>query len=149
LSRQRSVQLFDLQITDATYPEAARLLDVLIRRRDRPKAVHFVNAHTLNQANRHDQYRRVPARSEHLFGDGTGVRWAVRALHGVRLRANRNGTDLVPYFMRERPGDGRRVFMLGTREDVLRRAVPTVEKEMSGWKVCGFQHGYFHTAAEE
>lgn len=148
LASERRVPLLDLSITDATYPEAARLLDTLVRRRDRASMVHFVNAHTLNQANRNDAYRRALGRAEHLFGDGTGVRWAVRALQGVRLRANLNGTDLIPYFMREKVASGRRVFLLGTRDEVLRRAVPAVEEQMAGWQVCGFHDGFFDDADE-
>jgi N-acetylglucosaminyldiphosphoundecaprenol N-acetyl-beta-D-mannosaminyltransferase len=146
LASERRVPLLDLRITDATYPEAARLLDALVRRTDRARMVHFVNAHTLNHAHRSEAYRGALARAEHLFGDGTGVRWAVRALQGVHLRANLNGTDLIPYFMREKSGAGRRVFLLGTRDQVLRRAVLAVEEQMPGWQVCGFHDGFFQDA---
>lgn len=148
LTTERRVPLLDLHLTDATYPEAARLLDALVRRRDQARMVHFVNAHTFNQASRDGRYRRALARSEHLFGDGTGVRWAVRSLCGVRLRANLNGTDLVPYFLRERARSGRRVFLLGTRDEVLRRAVATVERTFPGWEICGFHHGFFDASED-
>lgn len=138
-----SVSIFDLRLTNATYPEAADLLENLLLRRDRARAAHFVNAHTLNHASADDAYRRVLARAEHLFGDGTGVRWAVRLLHGVHLRANLNGTDLVPYFMQRAAGRRPRIFLLGTRDEVVRAAASAVEREFDGWSVAGLHHGYF------
>ncbi len=148
LALDRRIPIFDLEITDATYSEAARLLEGLLMRRDRARASHFVNAHTLNHANGDDAYRRVLARADHLFGDGTGVRWAVRALHGVRLRANLNGTDLLPYFMRRAAPRRPRVFLLGTRGEVLAAAAEAVEREFDGWSVAGIHHGFFGDAEE-
>ena len=148
LALDRRIPIFDLQITDATYSEAAHLLEGLLLRRDRARAAHFVNAHTLNHANGDTAYRQVLGRAEHLFGDGTGVRWAVRALHGVQLRANLNGTDLVPYFMRRAARRRPRVFLLGTREEVLRGAATAVEREFDGWSVAGLHHGFFGDAED-
>lgn len=143
LSYGRRVPLFGLHVTNADYPEAAGILDGLLNRRERARVVHFVNAHTLGHARRDASYHRALARAEHLFGDGTGVRWAIRALRDVSLRANLNGTDLVPYFMRGTAGRSYRLFMLGAQERVLSSAVDAVRRSFTGWEVCGFHHGFF------
>src|SRR5690606_13931666 len=70
LSAGRRVPLFGLQITNATFPEAAGTLEGLLNRRDRARVVHFVNAHTLNLARQDASYHRSLGRAEHLFGDG-------------------------------------------------------------------------------
>lgn len=143
LSAGRRVPLFGLQITNATFPEAAGILEGLLNRRDRARVVHFVNAHTLNLARQDASYHRSLGRAEHLFGDGIGVRWAVRALHGAGLRANLNGTDLVPYFMQGTADRNYRLFMLGTHDRVLETAATTVRRALQGWEVCGLYHGFF------
>lgn len=139
----RSLSLFEVPITDATYPEAADLLDSFVGRRDRARAVHFANAHTFNQASRDRAYRLTLCASDCVFGDGTGVRIAMRLLHGRKLRANVNGTDLLPYFMRRADSRGHRIFLLGTRDAVLMRAAKGVHRQFPGWKVCGVHHGFF------
>jgi N-acetylglucosaminyldiphosphoundecaprenol N-acetyl-beta-D-mannosaminyltransferase len=145
----RGVSLFDIPITDATYEEASDLLDSFVSRTDRPRAVHFANAHTFNQACRDPAYRAALRRADCVFGDGTGVRWAIRALHGRRLRANVNGTDLLPYFMRRADMRGHRLYLLGARDAVLERTVARLGAQFGGWKICGFHHGFFDTHEDQ
>jgi N-acetylglucosaminyldiphosphoundecaprenol N-acetyl-beta-D-mannosaminyltransferase len=77
-----------------------------------------------------------------VFGDGTGVRWAVRLLHGLRLRANVNGTDLVPRFLRLVPGRGRRYYLLGAARGAIGRAAAHASRAFPGWTLAGYHHGY-------
>ncbi len=142
----RGLSLFDVPVTDATYEEAADLLDSFVGRTDRARAVHFANAHTFNHASRDAGYREALRRADCVFGDGTGVRIAIRALHGRRLRANVNGTDLLPYFMRRADVRRHRIFLLGTRDEVLERAVARVAQDYPGWKICGFHNGFFESS---
>jgi N-acetylglucosaminyldiphosphoundecaprenol N-acetyl-beta-D-mannosaminyltransferase len=144
----RAVTVFDVPNVDASYPEAADLLDSFVARSDRPRAVHFANAHTFNHAAHDDGYREALRRADCVFGDGTGVRWAIRTLHGRALRANVNGTDLIPYFLSRAAHRKRRLYLLGTREDVILRTVARVHQDFPGWKVCGFHHGFFETSQD-
>ncbi len=144
----RALPVFDVPIVDATYPEAADLLDSFISRSDRSRAVHFANAHTFNQAAHDESYRAALRRADCVFGDGTGVRWAIKTLYGHTLRANVNGTDLVPYFMSRANGRKHRLFLLGTRDEVLHRTVARVHADFPGWRICGFHHGFFESSQD-
>jgi N-acetylglucosaminyldiphosphoundecaprenol N-acetyl-beta-D-mannosaminyltransferase len=128
---------------NASMHEALELLDTLASQRDgRSRAVFFVNAHTLNVACHESGYREVLLSAEQVFGDGTGVRWAVRLLHGRRLKENVNGTDLVPLFLRVVPGRGRRYFMLGSSPEAIGRAAEHARAAFPGWTLAGCHHGY-------
>lgn len=139
----RQLPVFGVPITDATLEEALALLEGMIDARPaRTHCVYFANAHTLNLACDNPGYREVLGSADHVFGDGTGVRWAMRALHRQRLRDNVNGTDLIPRLLRSRPGAGRRVYLLGNRPDRIERAAAYVRRHFPAWTLAGYHHGF-------
>jgi N-acetylglucosaminyldiphosphoundecaprenol N-acetyl-beta-D-mannosaminyltransferase len=78
---------------------------------------------------------------DHVFNDGTGVRWAAR-LNGVRLRDNLVGTDLVPAMFRRTAGRGYSYFLLGADRDTIGRAANFTAEAFPGWTLAGHHHGY-------
>ncbi len=112
------------------------------------RTLYFANAHTLNHAAEADDYRRVLNDADLLFGDGTGVRWAAR-LRGRRVRANLNGTDLVPAFLRAADDRRLRLYLLGATPPVVARTAAVVGRRFPGWTVAGHAHGHFGDDATE
>lgn len=138
----RDVSILGVRIRDVTRPQAAALIDDLIRRNDgRTRSVFFANAHTLNLAAADESYRAVLNGADQVFGDGTGVRWAAR-FRGIRLADNVNGTDLMPEFFRATNGCGYRCFLLGDEPATVARTAEHIRKEFPGWTVAGHHHGY-------
>ena len=91
------VSVLGVPVTDVSMDHALSLLQAMLHEQPpRAHGIYFVNAHTLNNACDRPAYRGVLRAADRIFGDGTGVRWAVRLLHGVALKDNVNGTDLVP-----------------------------------------------------
>jgi N-acetylglucosaminyldiphosphoundecaprenol N-acetyl-beta-D-mannosaminyltransferase len=101
----------------------------------------FVNAHTLNLAAQAAAYRDLSNRAACVFGDGTGVRWSA-LLRGVRMKANLNGTDLVPRLFACTADRGYRYFLLGATEDTIARAASNAHRRFAGWTLAGSHHGY-------
>jgi N-acetylglucosaminyldiphosphoundecaprenol N-acetyl-beta-D-mannosaminyltransferase len=131
-----AVPIMDLSMDDALALCTGAMLEPALAAR----SVFFVNAHTLNLAFADPAYRAVLAASDWVFGDGTGVNWAVRFLHGVRLRDNVNGTDLVPALL---GGDiGLRYYLLGASPDAIDRAATHARSAFPGWQLVGHHHGY-------
>lgn len=115
----------------------------------RSRAVFFVNAHTLNLACDDPSFRAVLGTADVVFGDGTGVRWAARFLHGVRLADNVNGTDLVPALLAAEAGHGFRYYLLGGTPEQSDRAAVHAARTFEGWTLAGHHHGYLDDAATE
>lgn len=113
------------------------------------RAVFFVNANTLNLACADPAYRAVLRSADVVYGDGTGVRWAARALHGVRLVDNVNGTDFVPRLFDSRAGRGYRYYLLGGTDAMNERAAAAARERFAGWELVGRHHGYLDAAASE
>ena len=144
----RTFSVLDVEVTDLTMEDAVDLLERLILESDeRCRSIYFVNTHTLNTATDDADYRSVLKRGDYVFGDGTGVRWATRFLHGERLQDNVNGTDLTPKFFADTAGKGYRYYLLGTREDTIGRSAERARQMFSGWDQVGYHHGYVQDPA--
>ena len=143
--RERSEELgvLGVSVANVSMDEALGWLEGLLARpADRARSVFFVNAHTLNLAVRDPVYLRVLQTADRVFGDGTGVRWAARLLHGVRLADNVNGTDLVPRLLAHPATPGRRVYLLGASPQASERAADHVRRAFPSWTLVGHLHGY-------
>lgn len=133
--------VFGVGVVDLSMREALDLcLGVMRAPPTRAHALFFVNAHTLNLACDDPGYREVLRSADWVFGDGTGVRWAVRFLHGARLRDNVNGTDLVPALLGQ--DCGLRYYLLGASADAIERSAAFARQAFPGWQLVGHHHGY-------
>lgn len=142
------LSVLGVEVANVSMDEAIRRLEALLAEPEgRTRTVFFANANTVNLATRDPGFRSVLRSADHVFADGAGVRWAARLLHGVRLRGNVNGTDLVPRLLRSRVAGARRYFLLGTAPDAIERAARHVRSTFPDWTLVGYQHGYFDVAA--
>lgn len=135
---RRVVRITGVDVVDQQLDEAVAELQSMIRHRAGCRSLFFVNANTLNFAMENRDYARVLNRSDLVFGDGTGVRWAAR-LRGVRLQANLNGSDVVPALLAATPG--LRVYLLGGVDGVNARAAAGVTRQFDV-EVVGRHHGW-------
>ncbi|MFB3785906.1 MAG: WecB/TagA/CpsF family glycosyltransferase [bacterium] len=136
-----TLRLFDLPIRDATLPEA---VEWLVHAPAPPpgRKVYFVNAHGVNMMRSNRQYREALRRADGLFADGTGMRWAARAL-GRRLRDNVNGTDLYPLLCPALQKRGWRIFLLGAQPGIAEQMRERTVAQYPGLNICGTHHGHF------
>lgn len=140
--QDRRIAILGVDITDVTVSRAVDILEGMFR--DEPQHTHsiyFVNAHTLNLAQADPGYRETLNSADHVFGDGTGVRWGAR-LQGVRVRDNLVGTDLTPSLFRMTAGRGYSYFLLGSDEPTVEKAAHYARVNFCGWRQAGFHHGF-------
>jgi len=135
--------LLGVPIHDTTQKGAIEILaSALEDRPGSPLTVYFANAHTLNVAATDPDFAEVMARADHVFGDGTGVRWGFRMLRGTEPLENLNGTDLVPLMFSELAGRGLKYFLLGSSEEMIAGAARYAKERFTGWTLAGYHHGY-------
>jgi len=137
-----AVSVLGVGITNLDEPAAIKLLRQMLSTDDgvhRP--VYYANAHTCNCATDDPSFRDVLNAAFRVFGDGTGVRWAAKA-QGIRMRANLNGTDLIPRLLTETAGQGFTYYLLGSDERNLQGAVDFATVNYPGWKLVGQHHGF-------
>lgn len=138
-----TLSVLGVPVTDVTMEHALSLLQGMLHEQPpRAHAVYFVNAHTLNNACDSAAYLKVLQSADCVFGDGTGVRWAARILHGAKLKDNVNGTDLVPLMFSRWAGRGLRYYLLGNTAERIELAAAQAQRMFPGWTLAGCHHGY-------
>jgi exopolysaccharide biosynthesis WecB/TagA/CpsF family protein len=144
--RLPSVRLFGLDVANATVAQA---LDWICDRLDagQPTRIAFLNAHCANLAAGDAGYRQALTDVDALLPDGSGVAMAAR-LHGAKLAANLNGTDLVPALCGRLAASGQSVFLLGAQPGVAEAAAAALQARHPSLRIAGVAHGFF-TDAEE
>lgn len=138
-----TLSVLGVPVTDVTMDQALSLLQGLLHpQRPRAHGIYFVNTHTLNNACDRPAYRTVLRSADRVFGDGTGVRWAARMLHGITLKDNVNGTDLVPLMFSRWADRGLRYYLLGNTPERIEQAAAHAQRSFPGWTFAGCHHGY-------
>ena len=134
------LEVLGLRLQDVTLETAVAQVVGLLQSPD-ASAVHFVNAHCSNVAARDASYRRALERARLLFADGSGMRWAARVLHGKGFHDNVNGTDMLPLLCQALEQSQHRLFLLGGRAGVARRAAEHLQSRFPRLHICGTHHG--------
>jgi len=136
------INILGVNICNYSVSEAFSIIDNCISRDfSETSTLFFVNTHTLNTSFRSADYRRVLNGADWVFGDGTGVRWAAK-LQGIQIKANLNGTDLIPYLFKQTSNRGHRYYLLGADQETITRAAEEAKRLFPGWILAGFHHGY-------
>jgi beta-1,4-glucosyltransferase len=115
---------------------AARLLEGLAQ--GRQHVLFFVNTNLVVKGRALLAYQDDPGVL--LVNDGIGLDIAARWQHGERFVSNLNGTDFTPYLLGAAP-QPLRVFLVGGRPDIVRRAAAHVSDKLGG-VVVGTCDGY-------
>lgn len=101
----------------------------------------FCNMHGFNLARREPRLAAALANAT-VFNDGVGMDFASRVIFGSSFVDNLNGTDLTPSVLLwlQRPT---KVFLLGSRPNVARRAGQILERRFPNVRIVGTHHGFF------
>ena len=106
----------------------------------------FCNAHVVNLAARHPEFRSA-LETMMVLPDGMGVDMGLRLVHGEAFPANLNGTDFVPKLIISSP-EPLRIALLGGRVGVAGRAGLALARLDPRHDITILGHGYFDEEGE-
>lgn len=112
------------------------------RHGDRTRLVLTPNPEIIFAAQRDDELRSILSEADLAVPDGAGVVWAARLLRKP-VKERVAGIDLMNRLLEAGSRLGWRVYFLGTRQDILDRAVERLKAAFPGLVVVGSHHGYF------
>ncbi|AEG09455.1 glycosyl transferase [Shewanella baltica] len=145
-SQAERISLFGLSLHNATMNG---MLNLIVSKAKTPAKsltqFAFVNADCLNKAYTDSQYHRELNNCEAIFADGIGARIACRWL-GVGLKANLNGTDMLPLLCEQLIKEELSLFLLGGAPEVAHQAAQQLQLSHPMLKIAGTHHGFFHEA---
>lgn len=107
-----------------------------------------VNVDKLVKASRDAELRQIINDCALVNADGMPVVWASRLL-GKPLKERVAGVDLFEALMERAGAKGWRVFLLGAREEVVKKVAETYQRKYPRLVLAGYHNGYWKDEAQE
>ena len=155
MKERRTVDILGVAVDRTTLEEAAATVADFVERARRagvaePRLVVTPNAEMIYRASHDPQVKAILNGADLAVPDGAGVVLASRIL-GRGLLERVTGIDLMERILATAAERGYRVYLLGSRPEVIRAAAENIVARHRGLTLAGFHHGYFAdgTAAEE
>lgn len=111
-------------------------------RSGRKSVISNVNVHAINIAVETTWFREFINRSQVVFCDGFGVKWAARFLYGRELQRF-TPPDWFDPLADACARQSFSMFFLGTRQDVIERAAVVLTNKYPALNIVGVHHGFF------
>jgi N-acetylglucosaminyldiphosphoundecaprenol N-acetyl-beta-D-mannosaminyltransferase len=139
--RLRSERLFGLSFTASTLKEArTHLLGELAA--GRRQLVITANTDHLVRLRRYPELAAAYLAADLVLPDGMPVVWGSR-LVGAALPERVTGVDLMDALCEGLTRDARSIFLLGSTDEILSRAVRALTERFPGIRLAGTHHGFF------
>lgn len=133
--------LLDVGFLSISMDEALSIIRGVIKENSK-ECVSFINADCLNISSRDEEYRSILMSQSIVLPDGAGISLACRLI-GERLKANLNGTDLLPELCDVAKAEDFSMYLLGAAPGVAARMRENLMQAYPGLRIVGEHHGFF------
>jgi len=147
------VEIMGCPIDPVTLENAVERIEQYIADGDRLYQAIGINLDQLLKMKEDSEFDRIVRRGDLLTADGQSMLWLGR-LFKQPLPARVPGIDIMYALLPRAVEKGYRIFMLGTRPEILAEALLSLQEAYPGIQVCGSHHGFFtrdeeHAVAEK
>ncbi len=102
-----------------------------------------INPEKLMKAVVDQELSEIIQESDLNFVDGIGVAWASRIFYHKKIRGRITGVDLMGDVLKLAENMHLRVYLLGTEENSIQKAVAKIKEQYKNLNIAGFHNGYF------
>lgn len=141
------VDFFGISISNKDIEDLLHVADGFIQARTFHLVV-TLNGEMAARAFRDEEFLHIVQQAHLVVADGVGIVWGVRML-GSRIENRVPGIEFAGRLLDLAAQQGYRVYLLGAKPDVVKRAVANVQERYPGLVVAGYHSGYFDAAEEE
>lgn len=134
------VEIFSLPITIGNFEQIFSQIKDRIYQRQKTFVV-TANATIVVKTIENPGYKKIVQGADLILPDGFGVILAIKRFH-KKSSERITGIDMMIRLCKVAAKDGLKVFLLGSRPEVVERAAKNLEKTY-GQIVAGYHHGYF------
>ena len=139
------VELLGLNIDNYTFEEAITTAKELIDGHKVSQVV-TINPEMFQTAEKDQNFANIIKEAEMVIPDGVGVKIALK-LTGKDV-ARIPGIDFAKRLLKEAASSGIPVAIVGSKEEVITKAVTNLQKEISGLNIVYYHNGYFNNDEE-
>lgn len=135
------VTVLDVSIDAVTMSEAVTKLEHFIAEK-KPHLIATANAEMVMMAQEDQELADILASCHLVVPDGAGVVWAAR-YQGYTIPERVAGYDLAQNLLAQAAKKGYRVFMFGTKPEIIEKAENAALSRFPGLVIAGTRHGFF------
>ena len=135
-----SVELLGLNIDDYTFEEAVVKAKSLIDG-EKVSQVVTINPEMFQEAEKNADFANIVREAEMVIPDGVGVKIALQITGKKAVRIP--GIDFAKRLLKEAASSGIPFAIVGSKEDVVKKAVENLQKEINGLNIVYYHDGYF------
>ncbi len=106
------------------------------------KKIFFINVHTIHLARKDPDFKLTINNADLALPDGSGLKIA-GSIFSHPIKENLNGTDFTPTILRLAELNKWKVYLLGSKENILRECINNIEQDYPRLQIAGFHSGYF------
>lgn len=121
----KSAKILGVRIDRVNFQEALRVIKKLIRS-EQSHQLATVNSEFIMAAQKNKKFRDILNKTSLSTPDGAGELWAMKFLHGIKLKERVTGVDLFWAIAKLSEDKGYRIFMLGGDPGVVKVAAQRV-----------------------
>ena len=134
------VELLGLNIDDYTFEEAVVKAKSLIDG-EKVSQVVTINPEMFQEAEKNADFANIVREAEMVIPDGVGVKIALQITGKKAVRIP--GIDFAKRLLKEAASSGIPVAIVGSKEEVVTKAVENLQKEINGLNIVYYHDGYF------
>ena len=133
-------EIFGISFINGTFYKVIELLENAFLMRKKTN-FSFLNAHSINLAQKNLDFKNALLESDYVLPDGIGVKIACM-LAGFKVEENLNGTDFLPHLLTFLQKKKLSIYFLGSKPGVVERMCRKLAHTHPDLKIAGCHHGY-------
>jgi exopolysaccharide biosynthesis WecB/TagA/CpsF family protein len=138
---RQKVEFFGVPLDRINCHQALEYIERFIKE----KKTHFIvtpDTLAILRARKDRQYLEITREADLVTPDGSGILWATGFLDEP-LPERITGIDMIKYICHLAVEKEYKLYLLGAKEEVIKRTVDNLEKLFRGIRIVGYHHGYF------
>ena len=136
-----TVNLMGTEINNYTFNESIERAKELIRS-EKVSQVITINPEMFREKEQNPEFRQILEKAEMIIPDGIGIKIALKIKGQDCNRIA--GIDFARKLLEECAKNGEKVAIIGSKEDVITKAVENLKNEIDGLNIVYFHNGYFN-----
>lgn len=137
----KKVSIFGVKINNITLDEATEIVEKFLGE-DRLRAIYTPNTEIVMAAKDDENLKKIINESDLVIPDGIGLIYGSR-IGKKPLKERVTGVDLSIKLLEIANKKGYRLYLLGGKDGVAKRAGENILKEYPNVNIVGYHHGYF------
>lgn len=145
----KRVYFDDLPIDNVNLNSVVNRLKNLAKKNEKNiKTAACLNVNNINWSYKNKTYRQFIKQSDLVIPDGWGVVWAGKIL-GYKLKERTTTADYFEKFCQILIKNNFSCYFLGSRPQVIKKAVKNLKNKLPNLKICGYHAGFFNKQQEK